>query len=62
MAASGQEPGLPIVHPVLDAQFVDDLQSIDRLNDAAAGDLLLVLVEGLLPSIYPLNYSLMKHR
>ena len=33
------------VCPVLDAQFVDDLQSIDRLNDAAAGDLLLVLVE-----------------
>ena len=33
------------VCPVLDSQFVDDLQSIDRLNDSATGDLLLVLVE-----------------
>lgn len=33
------------VCPVLDAQFVDDLQSIDRLNDSASGDLLVVLVE-----------------
>ena len=33
------------VCPVMDEQFVDDLASIDRLNDSAAGDLLLVLVE-----------------
>ena len=33
------------VCPVLNEQFVEDLQSIDRLNDAAAGDLLLVFVE-----------------
>jgi hypothetical protein len=33
------------VCPVLDAQFADDLQSLDRLNDAGSGDLLRVLIQ-----------------
>lgn len=44
------------VCPVLDRQMVSDLDAFDRLNDPAAGDLLVVLLD-LLEAIYDRNDS-----